>query len=364
MELLNLAFEKIIIHQVYQKDAEGNTVTPMQSHEYTNFAPTAMETFKQRVIEALGESSKAVEMEITNQETNDLSSLVERSIDEDAVTFAVSSYDFAKKLTEAQHSKGIPGGIVVVFKGTQGHPAKKFIGIIKAETHSAYEKEVDDTTGEISLKYVEEVLLTPSSKLYKTAAFFEKANYDPTYTDLNDKWVVMVSDSQISKAGGKAAAQYFYAGFLGCGYPQTSARTTKKFYDEAKTFVKALDIDESAKSDYLNALTTYLKVDTSSTISTSDFASKYFDQATEEAFSEHMEDAGLPTSSFTKDVEHISANLKFRKVSFSKNVKISAPSDSFKNLITITTIEGDADESGTPKEWTQVIIKDKIVKQE
>jgi hypothetical protein len=364
VQLLNLAFEKIIIHQVYQKDAEGNTVTPMQSHEYTNFAPTAMETFKQRVIEALGESSKAVEMEITNQETNDLSSLVERSIDEDAVTFAVSSYDFAKKLTEAQHTKGIPGGIVVVFKGTQGHPAKKFIGIIKAETHSAYEKEVDDTTGEISLKYVEEVLLTPSSKLYKTAAFFEKANYDSTYTDLNDKWVVMVSDSQISKAGGKAAAQYFYASFLGCGYPQTSARTTKKFYDEAKTFVKALDIDESAKSDYLNALTTYLKVDTSATISTSDFASKYFDQATEEAFSEHMEDAGLPTSSFTKDVEHISANLKFRKVSFSKNVKISAPSDSFKNLITITTIEGDADESGTPTEWTQVIIKDKIVKQE
>lgn len=364
MQLLNLNIDKIIIHQVYQRDVEGHKVTPMQSHEYTNFSATAMETFKQRVIEALGESSKAVEMEITNQDMEDLPTLVERSIDEDGVTFAVSSYDFAVKLTNSQHTKGIPGGIVVVFTGTQGHPAKKFIGIIKAETHSAYEKEVDDVTGEISLKYVEEVLLTPSSKLYKTAGFFEKANYDSTYSDLNDKWVVMVSDSQISKAGGKAAAKYFYADFLGCGYPQTSARTTKQFYDEAKDFIKALDVEEHEKSDYLNALTTYLKVDTSSTISSSDFASKYFDQDTQDSFTEHMEDAGLPTASFTKDVEHIAGNLKFRKVSFSKNVKISAPSDSFKNLITMSTIEGDADESGTPAEWTQVIIKDKIVKQE
>ena len=37
-----------------------------------------------------------------------------------------------------------------------------------------------------------------------------------------------------------------------------------------------------------------------------------------------MEDAGLPTASFTKDVEHIAGNLKFRKVSFSKNVNYNS----------------------------------------
>jgi hypothetical protein len=364
MQLLNLHIERIIIHQVYQRDTEGQKKKPMQSHEFTRFSQNAMETFKQRVVEALGESSRAVQMEIVQQETKDLPQVVERSIDEDDITFAVSSYDFATMLTDAQKTKSIPGGIVVVFTGTQGHPAKKFLGIIKAETHSAYEKEVDSTTGEISLKYVEEVLLTPSSKLYKTAGFFEKAVYATPYNNLNDKWVVMVSDSQINKAGGKAAAKYFYADFLGCGYQQTSARTTKQFYEAAKEFISELDVSESKKSDYINALTTYLKVDTASSIGTADFASKYFDTAVQDAFSEHMESAGIPTASFTKDIEHISSSLKFRKVSFSKNVKISAPSDSFKDLITITTIEGDEDESGTPAEWTQVIIKDKIVTQE
>ena len=364
MQLLNLNIDRIIIHQVYQRDAEGQKITPMQSHEFTRFSREAMETFKQRVVEALGESSRAVQMEIVHQEAIHLPQLVERSIDENDETFAVSSYDFATLLTDAQQMKSIPGGIVVVFSGTQGHPAKKFLGLIKAETHSAYEKEVDEKTGEISLKYVEEVLLTPSSKLYKTAAFFEKANYAPSYSDLNDKWIVMVSDSQINKAGGKAAARYFYADFLGCGYPQTSARTTKQFYESAKDFITALDVPEAKKSDYINALTTYLKVDTSSSISTADFASKYFETDVQDAFSEHMENSGIPTASFTKDIEHISSNLKFRKVSFSKNVKISAPSDSFKDLITITTIEGEADESGMATEWTKVIIKDKIVTQE
>lgn len=337
----------------------------MQSRDFTRFSYEAMETFKQRVIEALGSSSRAVQMEITNQkEAKDLPLIVERAVEEADDTFAVSSYDFATSLSDAQQIRTIPGGIVVVFTGTQGHPAKNFLGIIKAETHSAYEKEVDDKTGEISLKYVEEVLLTPSSRLYKTAGFFEKDVYDSPYSNLNDKWVVMVSDSQISKTGGKAAAKYFYADFLGCGYPQTSARTTKQFYDETKKFIAELDVPESKKSDYINALTTYLKVDTSSSIGTADFGATYFESDVQDAFSEYMENAGIPTASFTKDIEHISGSLKFRKVSFSKNVKISAPSESFKELITMTTIDGDKDESGVAAEWTQVIIKDKIVTQE
>lgn len=364
MQLLNLNIDRIIIHQVYQRDTEGQKKAPMRSHEFTRFSNDAMETFKQRVVGALGESSRAVQMEIVHQGPTDLPHIVERVIDEDDSTFAVSSYDFATLLTDAQQMKSIPGGIVVVFTGTQGHPAKKFLGIIKAETHSAYEKEVDAATGEISLKYVEEVLLTPSSKLYKTAGFFEKASYASPYSDLNDKWAVMVSDSQINKAGGKAAARYFYSDFLGFGYPQTSARTTKQFYESAKTFISGLDVSESKKSDYINALTTYLKVDTSSSIGTADFAAKYFEGNVQDAFSEYMENSGIPTTSFTKDVEHISDSLKFRKVKFSKNVKISAPSDSFKDLITITTIDGESDESGMVVEWTQVIIKDKIVTQE
>ncbi|MEW8063935.1 MAG: nucleoid-associated protein, partial [Candidatus Thiodiazotropha sp.] len=242
---------------------------------------------------------------------------------------------------------------------------KKFLGVIKAEVHSGYEKEVNKKTNEISLKFVEELLLTPGTRLYKTAGFFEKAGYDEASSNLNDKWVVMVSDYQINKAEGKAAAHYFYSDFLGCGYPETSARTTKKFYESTCEFISKMNVSEEKKSNLLNALTTYLKVDTSSTISSSEFAEKYFDDLdVQDTFTSYMKDSGLPDSAFTKEIEHIDSKLKFRKVNFRSNVKITAPSDTFKDLITIETIEGDPDESGSPAEWTKVIIKDRIIKQE
>lgn len=364
MQLLNLKIDRIIIHQIYQRDNDGNKVTPMQSHEYTNFDKGAMEAFKARVKDALGDGSKAVQMEIVNQDTNDLPDLIDKMIDQDNATFAISSYDIAKKLTEAQQRRSIPGGIVVVFSGTQGHPAKKIIGIIKAEIHSAYEKEVNPKTHEISLKFVEEVLLTPGTRLYKTAGFYEKASYDDSYTNLNEKWAVMVSDYQINKADGKAAAQYFYSDFLGCGYPQTSARTTMQFYDSTSSFISALEVTPSEKSDLLNALTTYLKVDTSSTISATDFAGKYFDLDTQDSFSDFMEESGLPITAFTKDIKHIQSKLKFRKISFGSNIKLVAPSEIFKKLVTIEAIKGEPDESGSPTEWTRIIVRDRVAEQE
>lgn len=364
MQLINMEIDRIIIHQVYRRDQDGNKKEPLQSHEYTRFDSNAMEEFKSRVRDALGDGSKAVQMQIFDQGVGDLSSLVDNTISQDDESFAVSSYDFAKKLTDAQHRKSIPGGILVIFTGKQGHLKKRFLGIIKAEIHSAYEKQEDPETKEISLKFVEEVLLTPGTRLYKTAAFFEKDGSGDPVEDLNDKWAVMVSDYQISQADGKAAAQYFYSDFLGCGYPETSARTTKKFYEAASSFIDQMEVSSERKNDLYNALTTYLKVDTSSTITPSEFAAAYFGVDDQDSFNSYMEEVGLPTSSFTKDNEHIESKLKFRKVSFSKNVKISAPSEVFKNYIDIESIEGDPDESGAPQVWTKVIVKDRITQQE
>ena len=364
MQLANVLIERIIIHQIYQPDQNGNKREPWQSHEYTRFDYSAMEAFKSRVCDAIGEGSKAVQMKIVEQGDKSLPRLVDKSIRQDDITFAVSSYDFAKKLSDEQRRKSIPGGILVVFTGTYGHPPKKFLGIIKAEVHSGYEKQVNRSTNEISLKFVEEVLLTPGTRLYKTAAFFEKAGYDANSPDLNENWVVMVSDCQISQTDGKAAAEYFYSGFLGCGYPETSARTTKIFYDKTSAFIGDLDVSPERKVDLLNALTTYLKVDTSSIISPPDFAASYFDIDTQDEYASYIEKAGVPSTAFTKDISHIEKELKFRKVSFSKNVKIVAPSEIFKKYIIIESIDGEPDEFGLPQIWTKVIVKDRIIQQE
>lgn len=183
--------------------------------------------------------------------------------------------------------------------------------------------------------------------------------------DRNSKWVVMVADSQINQADGKAAAKYFYSSFLGCGYPKTSARTTKFFYEAACDFIKGMGVDQVQKNDLLNALVTYLKVNKASSVGVSEFASSYLsDVDTQDAFSTYMAKSGVPLESFTKDITHIEGKLKFRKISFGGNIKIIAPSESFKALVSIEPIQGDIDDCGIPAEWTKVIIKDKVLQQE
>lgn len=361
MDIINLQINRIIIHQVHQRDTDGNKIKPSKSNDFIRFDHDAMVTFKSRFLSAIGEDSKSVPMTIIHQDSSDLAPLVNQISDADDPNYISLSYDIANKLADAQQKKSLPGGIVVVFSGTFGATPKKFVGIMKAEIHSAYEKKLNELTKEITLKFVEEALLTPATKLYKTAAFFEKPE-NREEGSLNNKWDVLVSDSQISKTDGKAAAHYFYSSFLGCGYPETSARTTKQFYDATCEFLNDLDVSEEKRNDLQNALVSYLKYENSEVVNPKEFSSRYFELEVRDSYSEFLEDKGLPVTSFTKDIEHISSKLKTRKVSFSKNVKITAPSKIFKDFINIELIN--EDEFGKPVNWTKIIVKDEIVSQQ
>ena len=243
MNIINLQIEKIIIHQIFQRDPDGNKVMPLKSTEFINFDSEAMSTFKSRVIEALGGDSRAVQMTIASQGEGTASSVISTLSEASDSVFIDKSFELANMLADAQTRKNLPGGIVAVFRGTFGASRKKFVGLIKAEIYSAYQKVINQQTNELTLRYVQEALLTPATKLYKTAGFFEKDGASQS-EDLNSYWDVLLSDTQISQADGKAAAQYFYAGFLGCGYPASSARTTKLFYEATKDFLNDMDISD------------------------------------------------------------------------------------------------------------------------
>ncbi len=363
MELLNLDVDRIIIHQVFRRDNEGQIVPPDQSHEFINFDQSAKNTFISRITDALGSSSKAVAMEIVDESPNSLPVLVNQLIDQDDETFAVSSYDVATKLAQVQTTRNILGGIVIVFTGTYSSTLKPYIGIIKAEVHSGYQK-AKNANQEITLKFVEELLLTPGTRLYKTAGFFKKSSQSGNSNNLNEVWSVMVSDYQISHTEGKAAAKYFYVDFLGCGYPQTSARTTMNFYNSTKTFIADLEVSAEKKIDLFNALNTYLKVDTSQTISGTEFGEKYLEGSeTKDKYAKHLANTDIPSISFTKDNEYINGNLKTRKLKFRKNIRIVAPADVLEEYVSIETIEPEDGDESTGK-WTKVLIKDTIVDQE
>ncbi|MBJ9577488.1 nucleoid-associated protein [Acinetobacter baumannii] len=363
MSLTNLSVDRVIIHQIFQKTSDKFTM-PVKSLDYTNFAPDAMSDFEARVIQSLGADSKAVKMKILDQNNiQDLPYLINSCVDESNKDFIESSYQIAEKLARAQFDKSsaISGGIVVIFTGKQGSAKKRLLGIIKAELHSGYEKLKDPITGQISLKHIQELLLTPNSKLFKTVGFYENSSYDPASVDLNDKWTPLIFDSQISKADGKASAEYFYRKFAGCGYLESDAKTTKQFYDATRNFILKLDKPSEEKYELLNALTTYLKVDKSSAVDPIDFAETYFDIDTCDDFRNHLIENKIPTSSFIKDIEFIQSQLKLHKVTFNNSVKLEADPEIFRSDVIVTPIKGEKDENGNEPDWTQIIVKSQLI---
>ncbi len=64
MHLTHLEIDKICIHQIFKRNPDGTKKAPEKSSVLVKFDTVAMETFKQRVIGALGSQSKAVDMKI------------------------------------------------------------------------------------------------------------------------------------------------------------------------------------------------------------------------------------------------------------------------------------------------------------
>ncbi|MEX9785877.1 nucleoid-associated protein [Providencia manganoxydans] len=364
MHLTHLEIDKICIHQIFNRNNDGSKKAPEKSSDLIKFDAAALDTFKQRVIDALGSHSKAVDMKIIEQaedKTPSLFTSLKTATDSD---FVDTSYELADKLADAQKSKSLSGGIVVVFLGSFGSidatERKVIVGVIKADIYSAYQKIEDEITKEISLQYVKEALLTPSTKLFKTAAFAEKYPNSSTSTvlDLNDSWLVAISDNQISKVDGKAAAQYFYEKFLGCGYPESSARNTKNFFEAANTFIKKLEVTNEEKYELNNALMCYLKLDKSGVISPDQFAQTYFDADTADDFITHLADSGVPTTSFTKDTQHVDSKLRIQRVSFGQSIRLLAPAEILQDKVTMEQVT--CDDDGNSVSWTKLIIKEKL----
>lgn len=362
MNFVKLDIDKIAIHQIFPRGEDSKEVSPGQGTELIKFDDEALSDFKQRIFNSLGHDSSAVEMVITDDKNGSTPFYVNSLHDCDDKTFISTSYEIAKNLSKAQTRRGISGGIVVVFSATYQYNKLPLVGIIKADLYSGYEKKLDDETGIISLKHVKELLLTPSTRLYKSAGFFKRDGVKDS-TPLGEKWIVHISDYQIDKSDGKAAAQYFYQGFLGCDYPSSSARTTKAYFELTCNFINKMDINEEERTNLHNVLYAELKSGKSQKVDPMAFAGAYMSTDNIDNFRNYLDDSNFQVSPFIKDIEYITSKLKSRRVKFSKNIRISAPSEVFEEYVNIEAVDGDPDTKGNIPTWTKIIVKDRIVDQ-
>lgn len=356
MILENMSVKRMILHEVFQRKDDKLPIAPRYGGQLLQLPVEAIDDFKLRVIEALGNNSKSMEMTITDGSAGNVPEIAAKLIKANDVQFVQQSQAIADQLTAKQIARTLPGGIVVVFSGTVGSPARPFLGIIKAETQSGFLREVK--RGALDAAYLKDLFLTPAAKLYKIGMF---VHVDPAadVKKFPDGWKAFVFDSHMSSANRDGAAQYFYEAFLCCVIPQNSAFLTKAFFDHTKAFIKSLDVPQEKRADLMTGLYTYLKIDQAPTLSVNSFAKTFFKDETADDFQTFMRAKKFPMTAIQKDIADLHSQLRLRKMVFSNSIKFTAPPEAFKEMVTVETIDGKASD-GTSQQWTRITVRDHI----
>lgn len=353
-QFANLRIEKIIVHEIFKLTENREPVSPKCSDELTNLDKAGLNTLQERIVQALGNDSHSIEMFVSNADLNSTFDIGTRLLESEIDVFINLSKKIPDKLTQAQTSRKIPGGIVVIFSGKIGIQNYRYLGIIKAEIHSGFSLDVTD--GKLLLKFLSDLLLTPHQKLYKIGIFIEKEkNEKINQLRIPSDFLVYVYDHNLTRNETQSAAQYFYQSFLGCSISESDKKLTRDFFTHTKEFIELLDIKDEEKLDLNSCLYTYLKVDKTNIIMASEFAERYISKDKRDEFVNYLEQKGLPLRGITKDLSYLQYKLKKRRLSFSSNVKIIAPSDNFDDLVQI---------KGTENSKTIISIEGHIEKEE
>ncbi|UZW13176.1 nucleoid-associated protein [Clostridium pasteurianum] len=343
MDFCNLKINRIIIHEIFKRNSEGEIVEPRYSEALSILDDAGIEVLSDRIINSVGGNAYSMEMEISNYQINSCVEISNRLIncikDNDFINISKS---IAYKLAEAQTTRRMPGGIVLIFDATIGLSNKPTIGIIKAEIHSGFTRNAN--LHDMVLQYISELLLTPQQKLYKVVLFIEDNN--DSSLELNQRYCSYIYDHNMKRAETKDAATYFYSTFLGCNFKKNSKIITRNFYEGSREFINSLDITDEEKFDINMQLYSYMKSPITTTLSIDDFAENNFPIEIRDNYARHMKNKEIPNTLIQKDTTFIENRLKQRKIKFSNDISIMGPSEKFKELINVISSD---DESTTLK---------------
>lgn len=346
MPLDNLVLGRVCLHEVHRRSDDRTLITPTYANGLLTLNAKAKSAFVSRVVAAFKSSAQSMEMTIRRYDPGSVLEVGSRIVPSSDSDFLTISKLMADGLADAQRSRQIPGGLVVTFDGRVGHPGRPFFAVMKAELHEGFLK-----TKDLQATFVDDLFLSPKTKLYKIGFF----DHNGTRAPLPGGWSAVVYDSAMTAAQRDNAAHYFHNDFLGLDIPENSAHRVKQFFDSTRNFIKNSSATDEEKVDLYNSLYTYLKVDRSPTIQVSDFADNYFPDELADAYVAQMHGDHFPVGAIEKDLSEVAGSLKLRRLRFPRKIMLSGPPEAISDLVTVETIPADGPAAGG--EWTRITIR-------
>lgn len=340
MELGNLQIRRVVRH--YVPGSEGGAARIDHGQILESLSPDMESALCRHIMLKMGGSTRCVEMAIVQRGAGSTFSIVSSMPDSDDGQFISLSCQVVLNLVNAQTHPKVPGGVVLVVQAEANGLRNRLVCIIKAEILSGF-------AHRHILEFYKDLFLTDQSKLYKIAVFYED---DP----MSGMWTAFVYDPSLSESNQEGVARYFYQSFLGCGFLESSAKTTQKFYDGVKAYLAESNYGSQRKNTIMNALITYLRADKSPTISIRAFAMLYLDEADHSRFENRLLTAGVPDMDITKDISRIRKEMKRRRIRTRCDIVVHGPSDVFAEKVKV--YEVDSDDPLSPGRILRVDIRD------
>jgi len=348
----NLRVERLIVHRLGISSHQNQTA-PSYSSELTVLDTDGAVTFQKRLTTALGTDSQCIEMSVKDESAGSTFQKTAALLDSDNAQFVSISVELAEKLTSEQRTANIKPGLAVIMTGTVGPRDEHRVAIIlKAETDSGF---VTEGGKHVILKFIDNLFLTPQQRLYKVGAFKEISTQVTGTDGLRKKgdFNVFVFDHLLSGST-QEAALYFFRGFLGCDTAPSAKRQTRDFYTLTRDFIDKLDLSTEKRIDHGNDLTAYLRT-VKASVQVREFADQYFDPIIKAQYCTHMQAKKFPMTAVVKDTTLIVSKLRTRRIKFSSTVRITGPSDTFRDLVKVSPTGTDG--------WTEVKIKGTVEEQ-
>lgn len=349
--------DRLVVHEIPLREEER--VNPVYGTALTTLDRNACDTFFKRVQMAMSKDAKCMEMNIVKTAAGSYLTHTEKLLATgDDNEFLSESRPFADLLVNAQTSRAIPAGILIIFTGTVEFASYRFVGAIKAEAQDGFTRQRD--ANGITLKLLNDLFLTPSSRMYKIGLFIEKSQMPALDAPLEANYSAFVYDHLMSKQNRDAAATYFYEGFLGCGFPQDAARLTKNFLQLTRKFIFSNPaFTEEEKYDLYADLQSYLR-SADRVVHVSAFAERHITTPQiRDEYTSFMRDNEFSPIAVPKDTKDIKSSLTSRKVTFGSSIKLQGPAEKMDELVVIEKIDGPENENGLIPAWTKITIKDR-----
>lgn len=343
--LPGIKVEHVAVHEIFKQRA-GETVEPLLTDRLVALTPELEAFFAKRLVETM-QSAFGVQFEPDTE--SEVPALITGLVADHGKLMEVSRR-LASTLQGAQPAISPPGLLVVLTGRTTDHTVA---AVMKLEHETGVRSQLvegRDGTKVFEITLEHDLFLTDNTKVFKAAVFRLPPEPNATSAAAPADVDVWMSDDQAG-VGAAPVARFFREEFLACIYRLAPEIQTQEFHTAAERFVNGVT-DAEKRVRYGNALMTEL-LSSRQQVTPRTFARENLDVDDQQRFLTTIQQAGVGSARFPKDVSRIRTKLRRTTIRTQSGAEVVARPELFdEGIVTVVS----ADEEGPDR----IEIRDKI----